>query len=81
VFDVDEDKLFFRDESGIDQSLSNRAGIPTPVYVENIFKRQNLSFKRYDDEKLDSGAHKYSWIERNSGEHDGYQRRFWVAKT
>lgn len=80
VFDFDEDKLFFREESGIDQSLSNKAGIPTAKYVENIFKKQNLKFKRYDDQKLDSGAHKYSWIEIDSGESDGYQRRFWVVK-
>ena len=79
ILDSSELKIYFREESGIDQSLSGVGGTPTSKYVENIFINFNVNYKRYDDVRLDSNPHIYSWLEKNSDIFDGYKRRFWVV--
>jgi len=79
VLDSNDSKIHFREESGIDQSLSNVGGTPTSKYVENIFLESDSNFKRYDENVLDSNPHVYSWVEENSEIFDGYKRRFWVV--
>lgn len=79
ILDSNDSKIYFRQESGIDQSLSEVGGTPTSKYVENIFINSNFNYKRYDDIKLDSDPHIYSWTEQNSDIFDGYKRRFWIV--
>jgi hypothetical protein len=79
IFDSEDSEIYFRDESGIDQSLSNVGGTPSSKYVEDIFEELNVNHKRYDAKDLDSDPHIYSWINQNSKIHDGYKRRFWVV--
>ena len=79
ILDSNNSKIYFREESGIDQSLSEIGGTPTSQYVENIFINSDFNYKRYDDDRLDSNPHIYSWVEDNSDIFDGYKRRFWVV--
>jgi len=77
ILDSSDSKLHFRNESGVDQSLSEVGGTPTSQYVEDIFIESNVKYKRYDDIILDSSPHNYSWLEEDSNIFDGYKRRFW----
>lgn len=77
ILDSSDSKLHFRNEFGVDQSLSEVGGTPTSKYVEDIFIESNVKYKRYDDIRLDSSPHNYSWLEEDSNIFDGYKRRFW----
>jgi hypothetical protein len=79
ILDSDDSKIHYREESGIDQSLSEVGGTPTAKYVENLFGNFDVDYKRYDVARLDSSPHSYSWVETNSGIFDGYKRRFWIV--
>lgn len=81
VHDSFDPEVFFRSESGPDQSLSNRGGAPSTSYVENILKENNCKFVKYCDSKLNGGAHHYDWEDKNSRVEDGHARRFWVIEN
>jgi len=66
--------VYEKNEWGTDQSIHNIGTRCNTEYVENIFK--HLSFKRYDDSRLNSGGQPhYDWTPTNSGE---IFRRFWI---
>jgi hypothetical protein len=79
ILDSNDSKIYYREESGIDQSLSEVGGTPSAKYVEDIFANFDVNHKRYDDVMLDSYPHSYSWPDMNTGIHDGYKRRFWIV--
>ena len=81
VFDSNEDELFFRDEAGIDQSLTNKGGNPSTLYIENILSRQNVEFKKYCSAELNGNSHHYDWSDLNSKQLDPWARRFWVINA
>jgi endogenous inhibitor of DNA gyrase (YacG/DUF329 family) len=78
VYDSNNDKIFFRNETGNDQSLSEIGGTPTTSYIENILKRENANFNKYTDLSLNSGGHHYDWEDKNSEVYDQASRRFWI---
>lgn len=61
ILDSSESKIYFREESGVDQSLSEIGGTPTSKYVENIFIDSNVKYKRYDDIRLDSNVYLFNF--------------------
>jgi hypothetical protein len=80
TYDSFEPEIFFKFESGIDQSLTSRGGAPSTSYVENILKENNCKFSKYCDSKLNGGVHYYDWEDRNSKIANSYNRRFWVVE-
>lgn len=79
IFDSDEPEIYYRNESGIDQSLGETGGNPTTSYVENIFSGKNTLYRKYCDSSLNGGLHKYDWVDSNTKLLDQYTRRFWVV--
>lgn len=73
--------IFYRKESGSDQSLSGVGGYPTTSYVENIFNSMGVTYTKYNDSALNGGDHTYDWVDSNSNEEKIFQRRFWIVKT
>ena len=53
ILDSNDSKIYFREESGIDQSLSEVGGTPSAKYVENIFIDSNFKYQRFDYVELD----------------------------
>jgi 2-polyprenyl-3-methyl-5-hydroxy-6-metoxy-1,4-benzoquinol methylase len=81
IFDSFESEIFFRQEEGRDQSLSNIGGTPSTSYVENILKENNTEFTKFSNPKLNGGLHHYDWIDFNSKQYNMFSRRFWIVKT
>ena len=96
VYDSSEPELFFKKEAGPDQSLSGTAGIPSTSYVENIFKGEQVKFKKHCEAALNGahGSHHYDWKDRNSklapvypaglcsnNKRTDHARRFWVVEN
>lgn len=81
VHDSFESEIYFRSESGPDQSLSNIGGHPTTSYIENILKENGCIFKKYCDGKLNGGEHRYNWEDKNTKISDDHARRFWVIEN
>jgi hypothetical protein len=81
IFDSDKSEIFFDNEIGQDQSLSNVGGTPTRSYVENIFKKLNVDFEYHPDGLINGDSHIYNWAESNSNELCRTCRRFWIVKN
>jgi hypothetical protein len=80
VYDSYESELYFRAESGDDQSLSSVGGNPSTSYVENIFKEKNVQYKKYTDPFLNNHEHKYDWPDSGGKIFNQFHRRFWIVK-
>lgn len=80
VHDSYESEIFFREESGRDQSLSEIGGNPSTSYIENIFIQHNVKYKKYTDSKLNAYQHHYDWVDSNSKIHNPWSRRFWIVE-
>lgn len=80
IHDSFDSEIFFRQESGDDQSLTPIGGNPSTSYVENIFKENSIKYEKFCDSDLNGGPHKYDWIDTNSKIHDGHNRRFWIVQ-
>lgn len=74
------------DPLGYDQAVgeSRICTRPSASYIESVFERNNFSYKRYDDEDLNSSFHNYTWKveETDRGKNREWYgfRRFWIAK-
>jgi len=79
VYDSFSNEIFYRNENGKDQSLTNIGGNPTTEFVEYIFKNNNVNYTKITDSKLNGGPHKYDWIDRNTKQLDLHARRFWIV--
>lgn len=67
-------------DEGLDKSLS---GVGTKIStrtLEKSFRELGYRWKRYDDEDLDTGSSRYSWVEEDNGNWFPGQRRFWMLK-
>lgn len=80
IYDSFDSEIFFRNESGNDQSLTDRGGTPSTSYVEDIFEKTNCKFKKYCDFELNGEGHHYDWKDANTKTFDDRSRRFWVIK-
>lgn len=80
IFDSDDSEIYFRNEKGDDQSLSEQGGTPSTSYVENILHIKNVSFTKYCDVSLNDHQHHYNWNDKNSKKLDKFARRFWIIE-
>lgn len=80
IYDSDKPEIYFRDETGYDQSLSDRGGSPTTSYVENIFKNKNRNYEIFKTEQLNGDGHFYNWVDTGNNIFHQNQRRFWIVK-
>lgn len=81
IYDSYDPEIFFRNEIGFDQSLTDIGGTPSASFVENIFTKTNCKYERYEDQKLNGGCHHYDWEIKNSKQLDQYARKFWIVET
>jgi hypothetical protein len=79
VYDSYKSELFFRDETGYDQSLSNMGGNPTTSYIEDIFKSKNRNYEIFKSSELNGDGHFYDWIDTGNDIFHQNQRRFWIV--
>jgi hypothetical protein len=80
IFDSNKPVLFYRNESGIDQSLGSTGGNPSTSYIENILNSHDVLYKKFSDKSLNGNLHHYDWVDANSQVLDQYARRFWVIQ-
>ena len=81
IYDSYEDEIFFREETGPDQSVSNIGGNPSTSHVENIFKKQKVKFTKYTNPELNSSGHHYDWVDTGKKVLDPWARRFWIVEN
>ena len=79
IFDSFEPEIFFREERGDDQSLTERGGSPSTSYVENIFTEASATFTKFSSSKLNGERHHYDWVDTNSKTPSAWARRLWVV--
>jgi hypothetical protein len=77
----DSEKIICKNtqENGYDQALNGVGSRPSPVYIENVLKKNGFEFKRLDDSELNSSFHVYDWIPKNDDSFRDGLRRFWIA--
>jgi hypothetical protein len=80
IFDSNKPVLFYRNESGIDQSLGSTGGNPSTSYISNILNSHDVLYKKFSDKSLNGNLHHYDWVDANSQVLDQYARRFWVIQ-
>jgi hypothetical protein len=80
IYDSNKSEIYFRDEVGYDQSLSDCGGSPTTSYVENIFKNKNRNYEIFKTEELNGDGHFYNWVDTGNNIFHQNQRRFWIVK-
>jgi hypothetical protein len=80
IFDSDDSEIYFRNEHGNTQSLTDIGGSPSTSYVEDIFSDKNVKYTKYSDSSLNGHDHHYNWIGANSKKLDQFARRFWIIK-
>jgi hypothetical protein len=78
IYDSFKPELYFRNENGDDQSLSNTGGTPSTSYVENIFKELGTDYTKYSDLSLNNWEHKYNWPNTGFKVFNQFWRRFWI---
>jgi hypothetical protein len=80
IFDSYESTIFYRNESGVDQSLGETGGTPSTQYVENILNSHDVLYKKISNGSLNGDLHHYDWIDENRNILDPYARRFWIIE-
>jgi hypothetical protein len=80
IYDSHKPEIYFRDEQGYDQSLSDRGGSPTTSFVEDIFKNKNKTFEIFRTSQLNGDGHFYDWVDTGNDIFHQNQRRFWIVK-
>lgn len=79
IFDTSKPEIYFRVESGDDQSLGETGGTPSTSYVENIFNEANVNYTKYTDASLNNYQHKYDWPDIGLRIFNQFHRRFWIV--
>jgi hypothetical protein len=78
IYDSFKSEMYFRNEAGDDQSLSNKGGTPSTSYVEDIFNENGASYTKYKDGSLNNWEHKYNWPDTGFKMFNQFWRRFWI---
>jgi hypothetical protein len=81
IYDSDISEIYFREETGDDQSLSEKGGTPTLKYIENIFIENNIDYQVHDSSNLNGNGHLYDWESINDKKLLDNCRRFIVTKN
>jgi hypothetical protein len=80
IYDSHSAEIYFRNEIGDDQSLSELGGTPSTSYVENIFKEHNVNYVKFKDSSLNNYQHKYDWPDTGFKVFNQFDRRFWIVQ-
>jgi len=80
IYDSFKPEVYFRNEQGDDQSLTNTGGTPSTSYVENIFNEVGVAYTKYSDSSLNNWEHKYNWPDTGFKMFNQFWRRFWIVK-
>ena len=80
IYDSHNAEIYFRNEMGDDQSLSELGGTPSTSYVENIFKEHNVNYQKFKDSSLNNYQHKYDWPDTGFKVFNQFDRRFWIIQ-
>lgn len=78
IFDSYESEIFMNSEEGVDQSLSNKGGYPSPSYVENIFKNKKCKYQSHTDAALNGRGYSYNCEQKNTK--DINCRKLWIVE-
>ena len=81
IFNSDDAEIYFREESGFDQSLSGIGGTPSTAYIENILKEHGVLYEKHVTSKLNGNNHHYDWPDTNAKILNIWARRLWTIKT
>jgi hypothetical protein len=81
IYDSLESEIYFRDEFGSDQSLTDKGGTPSTSYVENIFNYCNIKYTKYSNTELNGDGHFYDWVDTGNNIFNQNQRRFWIVES
>ena len=79
IYDSMESEIYFRTESGNDQSLTPIGGTPTTSYVENIFNKYPIKYEKFLDSSLNENQHHYDWVDTGNKVFNQFSRRFWIV--
>lgn len=79
IYDSKDSEIYFRNEIGNDQSLTQIGGTPSTSFIENIFIENNLSFTKYKESSLNNFEHKYDWPDTGFKVFNQFHRRFWIV--
>jgi len=79
IYDSFKPEVYFRNENGDDQSLTNKGGTPSTSYVENIFNEVGVNYIKYSDSSLNNWEHKYNWPDTGFKMFNQFWRRFWIV--
>lgn len=63
----------------MDHTLSGRITVPSPFYIERVFREHGFTIERYFHSDINSGPHCYDW-EAGDPREDITKRRFWRFK-
>jgi hypothetical protein len=80
IYDSNTAEIYFRNEAGDDQSLSELGGTPSTSYVENIFKEKNVNYQKFKDSSLNNYQHRYDWPDTGFKVFNQFDRRFWIVQ-
>jgi predicted RNA methylase len=80
IYDSFKPEIYFRNEAGDDQSLTNMGGTPSTSYIENIFNEVGVNYTKYSDSSLNNWEHKYNWPDTGFKMFNQFWRRFWIVK-
>jgi len=79
IYDSNESEIYFKNERGADQSLSDVGGSPSTSYVEDIFKENLVTYQKYSESSLNAYKHNYDWPDTGNKVFHGWRRRFWIV--
>ena len=80
IYDSFEEEIYFRRESGNDQSLSPIGGTPSTLYIENILNKYPIKYTKFTDGSLNGNSHHYDWPDTGNKIFDIFSRRFWIVQ-
>ena len=80
VFDSDLPEIYFRAESGKDQSLTSIGGNPSTSWLHNLFDDYGCEYTKYSSPELNGGVHRYDWEDKNTRKLSCAARRFWIIE-
>ena len=80
IYDSFKSDIYFRQESGDDQSLTDVGGTPSTLFVEDILKENNVNYEKFKDSSLNNYEHKYDWPDTGFRIFNQFHRRFWIIK-
>lgn len=81
IYDSFKSEIYFRNEIGADQSLTDVGGTPSTSFVETILHENNTDYQIFRESSLNNHEHKYDWPDTGFKIFNQFHRRFWIVNT